>query len=200
MTLFSDDFESGTSDWNLDAGWTTVSEGGNTVLEGSGHAWDVLKGGGEWTDYTFETKVKRISGVVQLLVRLNDEHGRYIVGVTPGGMCLQREAPWGDISSHLDDDYSTPFVLDNWYTIRIDVSVNQIEIYVNGSPRLSFTDPLLLNQWALWQGNIGLRTRSVTDLEISHDRGVLYATTWGEGVYRLVEIPSRMVYLPAILR
>ena len=142
MTLFSDDFESGTSDWNLDAGWTTVSEGGNTVLEGSGHAWAVLKGGGEWTDYTFETKVKRISGVVQLLVRLNDEHGRYIVGVTPGGMCLQREAPWGDISSHLDDDYSTPFLLDNWYTIRIDVSVNQIEIYVNGSPRLSFTDPL----------------------------------------------------------
>lgn len=154
-TLFSEDFESGTLDWNLDAGWATVSEVGNTVLEGSGHTWAILDGGSEWTDYVFETRVKRISGALQLMFRLSDEHGRYIVGVTPGGMYLRREAPWGDITSNLVSD-TIPFSANTWYTLRIEVNVNQIQIFVDGSPRLNFTDPLLLSEWPLWQGTIGL--------------------------------------------
>jgi photosystem II stability/assembly factor-like uncharacterized protein len=44
--------------------------------------------------------------------------------------------------------------------------------------------------------NNGLRTRAVTDLAISSDGSVLYATTWGEGVFRLGDVPLWEVYLP----
>jgi hypothetical protein len=40
--------------------------------------------------------------------------------------------------------------------------------------------------------NSGLRTRAVTDLAISADGKVLYATTWGEGVFRLDLKPDGM--------
>jgi photosystem II stability/assembly factor-like uncharacterized protein len=46
--------------------------------------------------------------------------------------------------------------------------------------------------------NAGLRTRSVRDMDISHDGRVLYVATWGEGVYRLGD-HRRYVYLPLVL-
>jgi photosystem II stability/assembly factor-like uncharacterized protein len=48
--------------------------------------------------------------------------------------------------------------------------------------------------------NAGLRTRAVLDLAISDDGRVLYAGTWGEGVFRLGEVPTFSVYLPVVLR
>jgi len=62
-------------------------------------------------------------------------------------------------------------------------------------------------RWDASQGvwlhvNAGLRTRAVTDLAISSDGEVLYATTWGEGVFRLGEvvINNYLVYLPLAIR
>ncbi len=49
--------------------------------------------------------------------------------------------------------------------------------------------------------NDGLRTRAVTDLDISADGQVLYASTWGEGVFRLGDISEYLpdsVYLPGL--
>jgi photosystem II stability/assembly factor-like uncharacterized protein len=46
--------------------------------------------------------------------------------------------------------------------------------------------------------NSGLRTRAVVDLAISHDGSVLYAATWGEGVFRLGD-HRRYTYLPLVL-
>ena len=50
--------------------------------------------------------------------------------------------------------------------------------------------------------NAGLRTRAVTDLAISNDGEALYATTWGEGVFRLgeVTISSHSVFIPLAMR
>jgi hypothetical protein len=52
-------------------------------------------------------------------------------------------------------------------------------------------------KWALQ--NDGLDMRAVTWLEISSDGSVLYANTWGGGVYRLGD-PSFVVYLPIVHR
>ena len=57
----------------------------------------------------------------------------------------------------------------------------------------------------LWMHvNAGLRTRAVTDLAISNDGEVLYATTWGEGVFRLGEVSTptsgNAVFIPIVLR
>jgi photosystem II stability/assembly factor-like uncharacterized protein len=48
--------------------------------------------------------------------------------------------------------------------------------------------------------NDGLRTRAVTDLDISADGKVLYAATWGEGVFRLGDVDLNLVYLPLLHR
>jgi len=47
--------------------------------------------------------------------------------------------------------------------------------------------------------NDGLETRAITQLEFSIDGSVLYANTWGGGVYRMGEVPPLINnYLPAI--
>ena len=153
--VFYDDFETGTDNWDLDSGWSLVDEGGNTVLEGLNHTWAVVNNGQYWTDYSFETKVKMITGSVHLIFRLDDDHGRYIAGLHPGGIYLRREAPWENISGDLATA-SYSFTPNTWYTIRIDLEVNRIRISVNGSQQIDFTDPVLLNQWPLWQGTIAL--------------------------------------------
>jgi len=62
-------------------------------------------------------------------------------------------------------------------------------------------------RWDASQGlwvhvNAGLRTRAITDLAISRDGEVLYATTWGEGVFRLGEVTiiSHSVFIPLAMR
>jgi photosystem II stability/assembly factor-like uncharacterized protein len=154
-TLFTDSFDAGTSPWNLDTHWAVYNDSGDNVLDGQGHAWAWLKIGQNWTDYTFTTNVKIISGTVQLMFRFTEDHGRYILGITPGGMYLRREAPWGKISSDLKVD-STGFTFGNWYTISVETVLNHIRVSVNGVQRIYYTDPSLLNLWPQWQGTIGL--------------------------------------------
>jgi hypothetical protein len=49
--------------------------------------------------------------------------------------------------------------------------------------------------------NSGLEMRAISHLEFSTDGSVLYANTWGGGVYRLGNIPPLSNnYLPAILK
>ncbi|MBN2148269.1 MAG: hypothetical protein JW726_12830 [Anaerolineales bacterium] len=154
-TLFEDDFEGGTRAWNLDGDWQVSNDGGDLVLDGSGHAWSWLKEGQNWTDYTASVDVKLISGAAQLMFRFTEDHGRYILGVTPGGLYLRREAPWGKISSDLATD-ATHFAFNTWYTISIDADVNRIRVSVDGAQRMDYTNPSWANQWPLWQGTLGL--------------------------------------------
>ena len=49
--------------------------------------------------------------------------------------------------------------------------------------------------------NNGLEMRAITHLEFSSDGSVLYANTWGGGVYRMGDVPPLpSIYLPAILK
>lgn len=152
--LFEDDFEGGTSNWNLDSNWKVVSEGANHVLEGSSHAWASQIGGYNWGDYEYSVDVKMIAGAVQLNFRMSDIHGRYLLGITPGGMYLRRESPWEKFSGDLATDI-TPFSYNTWNNIRIKVSVGEIWVYVNNNQRIYYHDTF---GTALWQGNIGLET------------------------------------------
>ena len=154
VTLFSDDFENGTSNWNLDSNWTVVSDGASHVLEGTSHAWASLIGGDNWGDYEASVDVKMITGAVQLNFRMSDMRGRYILGLHPGGMYLRRESPWEHFSSDLKTD-NTPFSYNTWYTVRIEQSVGEIWVYVNNNLRLYYRDSF---GTALWQGSIGLET------------------------------------------
>ena len=48
--------------------------------------------------------------------------------------------------------------------------------------------------------NSGLTMRAVTTLDISSDGLVVYAATWGGGVFRLGDVELQAVYLPLVMR
>jgi photosystem II stability/assembly factor-like uncharacterized protein len=165
-TLFEDNFENGiTRAWDVDTNWQIVQDGGSQVLEGQGHAWATLRSGSYWSDYTLKVNVKIISGALQLMFRMSDDRGRYILGVHPGGLYLQRESPWENISGNLATD-STGFATNTWYTLQIHAEGRHITVSVNGEtlPRIDFSDNL---GNTLWQGSIGLE---VTAGELSQVR------------------------------
>ena len=166
--LLDDDFEAGTSAWSLGPSWSLVDEGGNTVLEGSGATWATLIEGDSWTDYTLTVRVKMIAGSAQIMFRMSDERGRYIVGLHPGGVYLRKESPWEHISSDLATA-SISLTYGTWYTVAIDASVRRIQVAVDGSPLIDFSDPAGLATWPLWQGTIGLESAGSPSAQVRFD-------------------------------
>lgn len=155
VTLFSDDFESGTGAWNLDTNWSVVDDGGNKVLERTGHGWATVTSGHNWTDYVMTVRVKRLAGAIQLMFRMSDDHGRYIVGLHDGGIYLRKETPWGKITPNLADDLTT-CAIGTWCTISIEANLRRITVNVGPTLAIDHTDAMTANKWPLWQGNIGL--------------------------------------------
>jgi photosystem II stability/assembly factor-like uncharacterized protein len=157
VTLLADDFEGGTDHWDLDSNWAIFNDGGNQVLEGQNHAWATPTLGDNWTDYTFTAQVRRIDGTVQLLFRMSNDRGRYIVGVNPGGLYLRKESPWGQFSGDLAT-YAASFAAWDWHKISVEVALRRIRVTVDDAPtpQIDYTDLFTLNKWPLWQGTIGL--------------------------------------------
>ncbi|MFC1930061.1 zinc-ribbon domain-containing protein, partial [Chloroflexota bacterium] len=89
--LFFEDFESGSRNWDLAAGWHLETLGDNTVLRGRGHNWAVLEDKA-WDNYAFETKFKLIEGNIHFNYRTTSaENIRYLVGVSRGSIYLEKE-------------------------------------------------------------------------------------------------------------
>lgn len=178
-TLFVEDYEDGLDAWNVDSNWSIVFNGISHVMQGDNHAWATLKGGQNWTDYDFDIDVQILSGGVQLMLRLMDQRGRYIVGIIPGGMYLNREYPWGKIEENLAT-YSGPIPINTWHHIRIEAELQQIDVFLNhsSSPIMSYKDT-----WgeALWQGSIGLEVVPTTGAQAWFDNIDIYGVTPPEG-------------------
>ncbi len=151
-TLLFDDFENGSGEWDTDRNWSIVDEGGNHVLQGTNHAWATLIDREYWTDYTFEADIKIGTGAVQLMLRMTDDRGRYIVGITPGGMYLDREFPWEKIEEDLDSS-SGAIAINTWHHVLIEANLKEITVYLDDRLHLDYSDG-----WTktLWQGSIGL--------------------------------------------
>jgi photosystem II stability/assembly factor-like uncharacterized protein len=166
--LLDDDFEAGTDAWSLDPNWSLVDESGDTVLEGSGLAWATAIEGDGWTDYLVTVDVKMLAGSAQIMLRVSDEHGRYIVGLHPGGVYLRKESPWEKISADLATAaVSLPY--GTWHTVAIDASGRRIQVAVDGTPYIDFTDPASLATWPLWQGTIGLEAAGSPSAQVRFD-------------------------------
>lgn len=169
-TLYVEDFEDGFTDWSTDSNWSIVYEGMNAVAQGTNHAWMTLNQGSNWTDYTFDADVKIISDAVQLMFRLSDDRGRYIIGITPSRMYLSREYPWEKIEPDLAN-YSIPTPTNTWNHVQIVASLKGIDVYLNGILRLSYQD-----SWdkTLWQGSIGLEVTPDTGAQARFDNIEIY--------------------------
>jgi photosystem II stability/assembly factor-like uncharacterized protein len=178
-TLFVEDFEAGLSAWNTDSNWTIVREGMNAVMQGDNHAWATLNQGENWTDYDLDVDVKIISGGAQLMLRLTGMRGRYIIGLTPGGIYLDREYPWEKIEKDLAV-YSGAIPTNTWHHIRVETEAQQIEVFLDHSitPVISYKDT-----WgeALWQGSVGLEVIPGAGAQARFDNIGIYGVVPPEG-------------------
>jgi hypothetical protein len=136
--LFADDFESGVGPWELDSGWSIIDDGGNNVLQGSGHSWAYLPVGEMWTDYRFEARVKLVRQEIHLNVRMNDR-GRYFIGLHEGGVVLNKQY-WPDV--FLNDLLGAKFFVapGEWHMVEITAKGNRIQIAVDGIDRVEYFD------------------------------------------------------------
>ena len=167
--LFVEDFEDGLGAWNSDSNWSIIYDDIGNVLQGDDHASITLKDEPNWTDYDFDVDVKIITGGVQLMLRMTGMRGRYIVGVTPGGMYLDREYPWGKIEKGLAT-YSGTIPTNSWHHIHIEAELQKVEVYLdtNDERKLIMS---YMDTWgeALWQGSIGLEVIPVTGAQARFD-------------------------------
>ena len=169
-TLYVEDFENGFPDWSTDSNWEIIYEDMNAVAQGNNHAWMTLNQGENWTDYSFKARVKLISGAIQLMFRLSDDRGRYIVGITPGRLYLSREYPWEKIESDLAED-PVNLSINTWYDIRIEGSLKNIKVYLDDVLRINYDDT-----WAktIWQGSIGIEVTPGTGAQARFDDIEIY--------------------------
>jgi hypothetical protein len=91
-TLFYENFENGSQDWNLEEGWSLEKIDNNTVLKGSGHKWATLKNR-SWDNYTFKAKFKLIQGTIHFNYRrsISNGHNRYFIGISTGELYLNKQ-------------------------------------------------------------------------------------------------------------
>jgi photosystem II stability/assembly factor-like uncharacterized protein len=98
-------------------------------------------------------------------------------------------ADWGQLVPGMEpNDSIWAIVID-----PVDPSVVYAGSFISGVYRWNTAE----NLWT--HINNGLRYRAIVDLAISTDGRVLYAATWGEGVYRLGD-PRLYAYVPLTLR
>lgn len=143
---FIDDFESGTTNWNFtdERGdaivWSTIVEGGNTVLKGTGY-WAHLQGK-EWTNYIFKTKFKIIREVRNIQFNYRIGFGargsdRYMVGVGNNSLYLTKSI--GEKFFNLGESQSLN--LDKgWHTFEIRGYGDILNIYIDNKLLIKYKD------------------------------------------------------------
>lgn len=136
--LFSDDLESGSTNWNMEDGWQLEKIDGNNVLKGNGHKWARLKGN-SGVDYSFKAKVKIIKGTVHFNYRHSDTPEgpqRYFIGIGKSMVYLSKQQGNG-----FTDLARVSLDLDNgWHEIEIKGCANIINIFVDKDLVIVFKD------------------------------------------------------------
>ena len=130
-------------------------DGSDFVLSGSGHNWAYQNKGGDWTDYSFRTRVKLNQGGTHLVLRRSD-NGRYAVGFWEDSLYLFKEAPWG--TAHDLCQTVVTHSTGTWYDVEIVADGGSFTVFVDDTPKLTCED-----SEPLFYGGISFET-----LEDSH--------------------------------
>ncbi len=159
--LFQDDFEDGDAgDWTIDippdaspgSAWAVELDDSNYVLSESGQIW-AEAGDFTWTNYTFEVKVKIITGSgTHINFRMSGSGIRYFFRFFSGHFTLEKDY-MGTISRVCEAPGMT-LNLNRWYTLRIVCIGKSIRVYVDDIQKLDYVDtddPIL-------SGRIGLES------------------------------------------
>jgi photosystem II stability/assembly factor-like uncharacterized protein len=138
-TVYTDDFEDGQAlDWQLEPGWSVLSDSGNHVLAGQGHAWATL--GQSFTgDLRVSFRVKLLKGRIHLVISLT-EASRYFIGFDAGGTDLNKQYFPDDFHEGLASGGGT-HGLNRWYQVEFVLQGSRIDCFVDEIQVWSYTDP-----------------------------------------------------------
>ncbi len=130
---FTDDFESGAGKWTPMAGnWSVVTDGTQVYSQSnpSGMTRSIV-GSPDWTDYTFQARVKPMGGAyASLIARYQDDDNYYFMALRSSNKVeFKRMFPGG--SQGLGSTNYT-FVPGTWYTATFVVSGTTLYSYING--------------------------------------------------------------------
>jgi photosystem II stability/assembly factor-like uncharacterized protein len=208
--LYQEDFEDGEAqNWNLPDKWE-VERGadGEAVLHARGPEYASYTRG-SWSDYSYSVRIKPIAGRVFLYYRIEGGGQCYWIGFDERVLDLHKT--FSDGAERLLKSVSQERRLNRWYEVEITESDGKIDVYVDGTLRLSYTDsdPLLYGGIAIetpgtseyfvddiritapqaaeppWEQTGGPTGAPMESVVISPaNASVLYSAGYGGGVYK----------------
>ena len=151
VVLYEDDFEDNVLD-----GWLLTDDKGNFIM-GDNSSWQILTTGGNHYlkgrthSFAEPTMDGFMDGSVELEFKLGseasfhfnvregtgDEYTRYFIGIHEGGIGLNKQD--GDNFFNLSA-FDMNLQTNNWHTLKIILENNNIQIYINNSRKISYTD------------------------------------------------------------
>jgi photosystem II stability/assembly factor-like uncharacterized protein len=147
IVLYQENFDDGrASGWELEQGWA-VSEG---ALCGQGHHWARYTEG-TWQDFRVQFRLRLDQGTVHLNYRVSGTH-RYFIGFHQGELYLSKQTG-PDTFSHDLAQAAATYNLGQWYQVEIAGQGGHLQIKVDGTVAVDYTDadPLI-------QGGIAFET------------------------------------------
>jgi len=144
--LFQDDFQDGQSDgWDVTAAWYVQQSGDVYTFEasGSGGAW--VPTGGNWSNYAYQASARLGSGSLLLGFNLT-QAGRYIVRLDEAGLYLVKEYP---TKTYTVLAQTGPVSLGEWHQLDIRTYNGHIQIYVDQSLWVDYTDATPLSKGSI---------------------------------------------------
>lgn len=193
---FADNFKGNVADaWELESGWRVEQEERNYLLCGEGHNWARLRKGEDWTNYSFQFRLKLLRGAIHANYRVS-ERGRYFIGFHEEGLYLKKEAPWGEfLDLAISDSHHD---LEVWHDVEIASEGGHLQVQVDGVLEIDFTDedPLI-------HGSIAFETLDdshacIDSVGVSVDSGFMLEEIV-EANQSLRRYHFRMAYIPGII-
>jgi photosystem II stability/assembly factor-like uncharacterized protein len=138
--LYQENFDDGLAQkWELEQGWA-VSEGS---LCGQGHQWARYTEG-TWQDFRVLFRVRLDRGTVHLNYRVSGTR-RYFIGFHQGGLYLSKQTGPDTFSDNLAEAVAT-YNLGQWYQVEIAGQGGHLQIKVDGTVAMDYTDADPLTQ------------------------------------------------------
>ncbi len=143
IQIFNDDFESSVDNWNLESGWSVISENGDRVLQGTQHTFTTayLEG----VTNKLELKLKLLQGSIHLNIRskpVPEGLNRYFIGLNNGSSYIQKQFNNDFQSLKTGEGIS----LNEWHDIKIEVIQDKINVFYDGDLILSAQDKDLIKE------------------------------------------------------
>jgi len=126
--------------WTLQAGWQVKADStrsGNSVLQGVGPAWAVLKPGLDWRDFTLRFRYQLEEGQLRACFRVGPG-GRYVLGIAKTALSLDRVGKNG--SFRRLREAPAPKDVGGWHTAVIGVENDRIQVSIDHASAIELRD------------------------------------------------------------